>query len=233
MAGLTQERDVAQTAQSLGVLESVGMPSVHVPLAVLVSGAGSNLQALIDYPDPTYRIVLVVSDRGGVGALDRAHRAGIPVEVVDWSDFDSRDEFTTAVCDPAQTFGASGLILAGFMRILSPIAIERFPDAIINVHPALLPSFPGAHAVEQALEFGVTYTGVTVHFVDEQVDHGPIIAQRPVRVHVGDDADTLHSRIQDVEHELLPEVVAAFARGDIHVDGTRVKWQPHARLGGA
>jgi phosphoribosylglycinamide formyltransferase-1 len=199
------------------------MPSVPVSLAVLVSGEGSNLQALIDHSDRTYTIAVVISDRSGVGALSRARDAGIPFRVVDWADFVSRDEFTAAVCGVAQAYAVSGLVLAGFMRILSPSAMSRFPDAIINVHPALLPSFPGANAVDQALERGVTYTGVTVHFVDEQVDHGPIIAQRTVRVNSDDDSVTLHSRIQAVEHELFPQVVAAFARGDIHVESGRVR----------
>jgi len=207
------------------------MPSVPVSLAVLVSGGGSNLQALIDHPDRTYTIAVVISDRSGIGALSRARNAGIPTEVVGWANFVSRDDFTTAVCDAAQAHGVSGLVLAGFMRILSPSAMSRFPDAIINVHPALLPSFPGANAVDQALERGVAYTGVTVHFVDEQVDHGPIIAQRPVRVNSDDDSETLHSRIQEVEHDLFPEVVAAFARGDIHVESGRVRWKAPLHAG--
>jgi len=207
------------------------MPSVAVSLAVLVSGEGSNLQALIDHPDRAYSIAVVISDRSGVGALRRARNAGIPTEVVEWTDFVSRDEFTTALCDAAQAHGVAGLVLAGFMRILSPCAMSRFPDAIINVHPALLPSFPGANAVDQALERGVTYTGVTVHFVDEQVDHGPIIAQRPVRVNSDDDSETLHSRIQEVEHDLFPRVVAAFARGEIHVDSGRVRWKTSLHAG--
>jgi phosphoribosylglycinamide formyltransferase 1 len=207
-----------------GVLECTPMPSVPLSIAVLVSGTGSNLQALIDAPDPEYSIAVVISDRPSAGALDKAATAGIPAEVVDWDDHGSRETFTTAVCDRAQRYGVDALILAGFMRILAPTAIARFRDAIINVHPALLPSFPGAHAVEQALEFGVTYTGVTVHFVDEQVDHGPIIAQRPIRVYAGDDADTLHARIQEVEHVLLPDVVTAFARGDISIEGGQAHW---------
>lgn len=215
----------------MGVLEWCAMPSVPVSLAVLVSGEGSNLQALIDHKDATYRITVVISDRPGVGALERARRAGIPLEVVDWEDFGSRGDFTSAVCETAMTYSVSGLVLAGFMRILSPIAMKSFPDAIINVHPALLPSFPGAHAVEQALDFGVTYTGATVHFVDEHVDHGPIIAQRPVRVHPGDDADSLHARIQEVEHDLLPRVVGAFAQGDLRIVDGQVQWQEHAATG--
>lgn len=213
------------------VLEYALMSPAPLPLAVLVSGEGSNLQALIDHRDPTYKISVVISDRPGVGAFDKARRADIPIEVVDWKDFGSRDDFTAAVCDTAMTYSVRGLVLAGFMRILAPTAMESFPDAIINIHPALLPSFPGAHAVEQALEFGVTYTGVTVHFVDEQVDHGPIIAQRPVRVHPGDDADTLHTRIQEVEHELLPEVVAAFCRGDVRIVDGEATWRERTPAG--
>jgi phosphoribosylglycinamide formyltransferase-1 len=209
------------------------MPSVPVSLAVLVSGEGSNLQALIDHSDGTYKIAVVISDRNGIGALSRARDAGIPFRVVEWADFVSRDEFTAAVCGVAQTYAVSGLMLAGFMRVLSPSAMSRFPDAIINVHPALLPSFPGTNAVDQALERGVIYTGVTVHFVDEQVDHGPIIAQRTVRVNSDDDTVTLHSRIQAVEHELFPQVVAAFARGDFHVESGRVRWKAPLHSGSA
>jgi phosphoribosylglycinamide formyltransferase-1 len=110
------------------------------------------------------------------------------------------------------------------MRILAPIAMERFPNAIINVHPALLPAFPGAHAVEAAIGYGVTLTGVTVHFVDEQVDHGPIILQEAVAVRPDDDAESLHTRIQSVEHRVLPEVVTAFSRGELTVQGRYVRW---------
>ena len=207
------------------------MPSVPVSLAVLVSGEGSNLQALIDDPDPAYEIAVVISDRHRAGALDRADNAGIATCVIDWADFESRADFTSSVCDAAEAHDVSGLVLAGFMRILTQGAMERFPDAIINVHPALLPSFPGAHAVEHALAYGVTVTGVTVHFVDEQVDHGPIIMQRPVPVHSGDDASSLHERIQAVEHQLLPEVVGAFGRGDLSVEGRHVRWNSTANAG--
>jgi phosphoribosylglycinamide formyltransferase-1 len=110
------------------------------------------------------------------------------------------------------------------MRILAPNAVAHFPEAIINVHPALLPAFPGAHAVEAALEYGVTLTGVTVHFVDELVDHGSIILQEAVAVHPDDDRDSLHARIQAVEHRVLPDAVAAFARGSLTVRGRYVRW---------
>lgn len=199
-----------------------------LPIAVLISGSGSNLQALIDASSRNELecgIAVVISDRAGVHGLERAEAVGIPTEVVAWGDHTTRTGFTEAICDTADAYGAKGLVLAGFMKILSPAAIERFPHAIINVHPALLPAFPGAGAVELALEYGVTLTGVTVHFVDEQVDHGPIISQESVPVYSTDDADTLHSRIQNVEHRLLPQAVAAFGRGDLTVEGRHVDWR--------
>jgi phosphoribosylglycinamide formyltransferase-1 len=197
-----------------------------LPIAVLVSGSGSNLQALIDHERdarPGYRIAVVVSDRPRVRALDRARAADIPVEVVAWSDHSDRAAFTDAIVEAARRHDACALVLAGFMRILAPAAIGAFPDAIINVHPAILPAFPGADAVPQALEYGATLTGVTVHFVDEQVDHGPIIAQEAVAIRPDDDETSLHTRIRAVEHRLYPTVVGAFARGEFVVDGRRVR----------
>ena len=196
--------------------------------AVLISGSGSNLQAILDaksadlsFPaDP----VVVISDRPGVQGLTRARDAGIATEVVDWSAFDSRQAFTSAICDSVDRYDASLVVLAGFMRILSHEAVLRFPQAILNVHPALLPAFPGAHAVEEALAYGVKQTGVTVHYVDEHVDHGAIIAQQPIEVLPGDTASSLHERIQAVEHELYPRCVAAAAAGRLTVDGRAVIW---------
>ena len=200
------------------------MSSAPRPIAVLVSGAGSNLQALIDDGGDGYQIVVVISDRPDAGGLGRAQAAGIPTEIVPRPLFGSLYTFTDAVCEAARASGAEGLILAGFMRILGPSAMLAFPDAIINVHPAMLPAFPGAHAVEQTLAYGARYTGVTVHFVDEQVDHGPIIAQEPVVILPDDDAESLHARIQEVEHVLLPRIVSAFGRGELAVEGRRVRW---------
>jgi phosphoribosylglycinamide formyltransferase-1 len=203
------------------------MSQTPLSIAVLISGSGTNLQTLIDASsadDFGCALTVVISDNSRAPGIARAERAGIPVVVVDWAANGSREQSTSAVCDLADQFGVEAIVLAGFMRILSPAAIQRFPDAIINVHPSLLPSFPGAHAVEQALEHGVAVTGVTVHFVDEQVDHGPIIAQEAVRVLEGDDAESLHSRIQVVEHALLPEVISAFGRGEIGVNDGVVRW---------
>ena len=204
-----------------------------VRLAVLVSGSGSNLQALLDAiasdRDFGAAVVVVISDRPDAGGLDRARAAGIPAEVVTWADHPDRNEFSAAVCDAAARHGAESLVLAGFMRVLGPVAIERFPDRILNVHPALLPSFPGTNAVEEALEHGVKVTGVTVHFVDEEVDHGPIIAQRAVPVLPADTVEALHARIQAEEHRLYPTIVRAMAHGEIAVAGRTVLIRPTAR----
>lgn len=121
-----------------------------------------------------------------------------------------------------ESVGAKGVVLAGFMRILAPSFIDRFPDRILNIHPSLLPAFPGAHAVSAALERGVAVTGVTVHFVDDQVDHGPIVAQRAVNVEPEDTVESLHERIQEVEHVLYPEVVRELIGGHLTIEGGRV-----------
>jgi phosphoribosylglycinamide formyltransferase-1 len=189
-------------------------------LAVLVSGSGTNLQALIDCG--RLDIGVVISDRPGVKALERASDARIATAIVSFSG--DREAFTQAVCDQAQAHGAEALILAGFMRILGLEALRRFPNRILNVHPSLLPAFPGAGAVAQALAHGVTMSGVTIHFVDEEVDHGPIIIQRPVPVLPDDTEETLHARIQWEEHDLYPQAVLAFVQGRLSIEGRRVIW---------
>lgn len=192
------------------------------PLAVLVSGGGTNLQAILDAaarPGYAARVAVVISDRKGIQALQRAGAAGVPTEVVEWAAASDRAAFTADVCDTAERYGARALVLAGFMRILSPVAIERFPHRILNTHPALLPAFPGAHAVPQALAYGVKLSGVTIHFVDEEVDHGPIVHQEAVPVEPGDDEASLQARIQAVEHRIYPDVIDAFARGELEVEG--------------
>jgi phosphoribosylglycinamide formyltransferase 1 len=197
-----------------------------INLAVLVSGSGTNLQALVDAiaadADFGASISVVIADRPGVGALDRARDAEIATEVVPYTS--GREAFTAAICDTADRHGAEALILAGFMRVLGPEAIRRFPQRIINIHPSLLPAFPGAHAITKALAHGVAISGVTIHFVDEEVDHGPIIAQRAVPVLPDDTEESLHARIQWEEHELYPQVVKAFALGRLTVQGRQVTW---------
>jgi phosphoribosylglycinamide formyltransferase-1 len=144
--------------------------------------------------------------------------------LVDWGEHPDRESFTKEVCDVVEEAGAEAMVLAGFMRILAPEAVRRFPLRILNIHPALLPAFPGIQAVERALDYGVKVTGVTVHFVDEEVDHGPIIAQVPVEVYPDDDPASLHARLREVEHRIYPEVVDAFARGRLEVEGRTVRW---------
>lgn len=202
--------------------------TTRYPIAVLVSGSGTNLQALIDASiadDYSCEIVAVISDRGGVHALERAAIAQIPSVVVSWSDYCDRETFTEAVCDIAERHGAAALVLAGFMRILSPEAIRRFPLRIINTHPALLPAFPGAHGISEALSHGVKLSGVTIHFVDEEVDHGPIIYQESVLVEAEDDDEQLRAKIQAIEHREFPRVIDAFGRGLLSVEGRLVNWE--------
>ena len=197
---------------------------VIINIAVLASGSGTNLQALIDAPDLGGDIGLVISDRPEATALERARGAGIRTTVLPWGDFGSRSEFSGAVRDEIVRADVQMVVLAGFMRVLGGELVGAFRNQILNIHPSLLPAFPGANAVDQALEHGVQVTGVTVHFVDEEVDHGPIIAQRAVPVLPDDDRDRLHARIQVEEHDLYPKVVAALARGQITVVGRKVRW---------
>lgn len=205
-----------------------GATHPRLPIAVLASGSGTNLQALIEaVSEPEYgaHIAIVISDRPDILALQRATAAGIESVVVPWTEFDSRADFTVAVCDAAAAAGADALVLAGFMRILGKEAMVRFPNRILNTHPALLPSFPGAHAIADALEYGAKVTGVTVHFVDEEVDHGPIIYQEAITISSRDDASTLGEKIQAIEHRVYPEVVDSFCRGELAVDGRNVTWR--------
>lgn len=203
---------------------SVAPSGAKIDIAVLASGSGTNLQALIDDPEIRPHIRIVVSDRSRAPALERARRAGIETAVTLWSDHPDRNNFSEALADLVEQAGAKGVVLAGFMRILSPGFVERFPGRILNVHPSLLPAFPGAAAVEAALLHGVMVTGVTVHFVEEEVDSGPIIAQRPVEVLPDDTVDSLHARIQAEEHLLYPEVVRALVNGALTLEGRRVVW---------
>ena len=168
--------------------------------------------------------MLVASDNPQARALERARHAGIPTSVIPWSAHRDRTSFSTALADVIEESGAKGVVLAGFMRILGPSFVERFTDRVLNIHPSLLPAFPGAHAVEDAVRHGVTVTGLTIHFVDEEVDHGPIVAQVPIRVEADDTPESLHERIQAEEHDLYPRVVEAFVQGRLTVEGRRVVW---------
>lgn len=192
-------------------------------IVVLISGSGSNLQALIDSDDLGGDLVLVVSDRPAVAGLDRAGRAGIETATVAPDPEDSRAAWEMALVDTVAQANPDLVVLAGFMKILSGSFVNRWPT--VNVHPSLLPAFPGAHAPEEAIAWGVKVSGVTVHFVDEQVDNGPIILQESVVVESGDTADTLHARIQTVEHRLLPQAIALICAGRTQRDGRHVRTQ--------
>ena len=189
-------------------------------VAVLASGAGSNLQALIDSEEG--KISLLVCNVPGAGCLERARKAGIPSVVLDHQDYASREAYDRALIDVLQQHRVEVVALAGFMRLVTPAFLKAFPHSVINVHPALLPAFPGMHAVQQALDYGVKVSGCTVHFVDEGTDTGPIIAQATVPVHDSDDAATLQARIQEEEHLLFPQVVWGVAHGRVSLHGRKV-----------
>lgn len=191
-------------------------------IVVLASGAGSNLAALLD-ADLGGRVVLVGADRPGTGALRRAEAAGVETAVVPF-DARNRGEWDAALVERVAALDPHLVVLAGFLRILSAAFVRRF--ATLNVHPSLLPAFPGAHAVAEALEWGVKVTGCTVHLVDELVDHGPVIAQEPVAVEPGDTPEMLHARIKAVEHRLLPACVALYCADRLAVDGRTVRVLP-------
>ncbi|EIE97511.1 phosphoribosylglycinamide formyltransferase [Saccharomonospora glauca] len=194
---------------------------------VLASGSGTLLQAVLDaaaeesYPA---KVVAVGTDREGVQALDRAERAGVPSFTVKVSDYPDRAAWDEALTDAVAAYRPDLVVSAGFLKILGPRFLARFPNRVINTHPALLPAFPGIRAVADALELGVKVTGSTVHFVDAGVDTGPIIAQEAVVVEPRDDEATLHERIKTVERRLLVEVIAKLGRAGCTVDGRKVRF---------
>lgn len=191
-------------------------------LAVFVSGGGTNLQAIIDARIPTVDIVLVFSNNPAAYALERASKAGIPCEVLDHKKYSSREEYDARVLSIIDPYGVNLIALAGFMRILTPGFVKAYKNRIVNIHPALLPSFPGVNAARQALEAGVKHTGVTVHFVDEGVDTGPIIMQAVVPVLDSDTEESLLERLHGEEHRIYPEAIKLVASGKFRIEGKRV-----------
>jgi phosphoribosylglycinamide formyltransferase 1 len=179
-------------------------------IGVLVSGIGTNLQALID---EGLEISAVASNKSSVRALERAEAAGIPAAVFELDEYAGRDERDRAMADWLAETGVELVVCAGYMHLLTPAFLDRF--AVINVHPSLLPAFPGMDAVGQALAAGVRETGVTVHFLDEGVDSGPVILQETVRIEAGDTEETLYERIRAVEHRLLPKAVRLYLAGTL------------------
>lgn len=192
-------------------------------VGVLVSGSGTLLQSILDEQD-VYSVVAVLSDRAGVEALARAERAGVPTVVVDWADYgkDCRTEFSATCARALRSHDVELACNAGFMRILTAEYFDELGVPAMNSHPALLPSFPGAHGVRDALAHGVKVTGTTIHFATPDVDAGPIILQEAVTVRGDDSEDSLHERIKAVERRLYPEAIRLFARGRLKVEGRRV-----------
>jgi phosphoribosylglycinamide formyltransferase 1 len=200
-------------------------------IVVLISGSGSNMEALADacrdgrVPGA---IVAVVADRECTG-LKLAEQRELNHALVRPKDYESREAWNEVLRDEVASRKPDLVVSAGFMRILGPVFVESFEGRLINLHPSLLPSFPGAHAVRDALEFGVKVTGSTVHFVDNDVDHGPIIMQKPTPVRDDDTEDTLHERIKALEHRLLPEVCSLFLEGRVELADGRVRINPRGR----
>jgi phosphoribosylglycinamide formyltransferase-1 len=195
-------------------------------IAVLISGSGSNLQAIIDASEKgeiPCTVGLVISNKADAYGLVRAKKHGIPTEVVDHRAFPGREEFDAKLVEILRGSGAELVCLAGFMRVLTPVFVRAFPNRILNIHPALLPSFPGTHGPRQALSYGVRFSGCTVHFLDEGVDTGPVIVQAIVPVYDDDTEETLAARILVQEHRIYPMAIRLFFAGKLHLEGRRVK----------
>ena len=195
-------------------------------LAILASGSGTNLQAIIDAIEDgrvPAEIRVVVCNRANAKALERAERHQLATELVDHKAFPSREAFDEHVVGILRDRGVELVCLAGFDRLLSPVFIRAFPERILNIHPALLPSFPGLHAQRQALDYGVRIAGCTVHIVDEKTDHGPIIIQAAVPVYSDDTVESVAERILAEEHRIYPEAVCLFAEGRIRIEGRRAR----------
>ncbi len=200
-------------------------------LGALASGGGTNLQAIIDRcrdGSLDAELAVVISNNPDAGALDRARQAGIEVLCIDHRRFADRESFDGAVVAALQAAGVELVVLAGFMRIISPIFIDAFPGRIMNIHPALLPAFPGLHVQRKALEYGARFAGCTVHFVDGGVDTGPIIIQAVIPVLDGDTEATLSARILEQEHRIYPRAIQLFAEGRLRIEGRRVLIEPPA-----
>src|SRR2546426_5132141 len=205
------------------------MPEAKLRVCVLASGLGSNLQAIIDAIEAgklAARIAVVISNKKDAQALERARRHGVADVFLDPAPYkdrpDSREAYDRAVLDVLRKHNVELVALAGYMKIVTQVLIDAYPNRIMNIHPALLPSFPGLRAQKQALDHGVKVSGCTVHFVDEGIDTGPIFMQRAVPVFDSDTEHVLAERILKVEHELYPEALSLFSKGNIRIEGRKV-----------
>jgi len=198
---------------------------MSVPVGVLLSGSGTNLQALVDAtaaPDHSARIALVISNRRNAQGLERARAAGIPALCISHRDFEDAAAFEAALCRSLEEHNVQWVALAGFMRLLGPTFLQRWSGRVLNIHPSLLPAFPGLDAQSQAHAHQVRIAGATVHLVDEGTDTGPIVAQGAVPALPGDDREALQQRILRMEHRLYPMVLTWAVEGRLHVDGRTV-----------
>jgi len=204
---------------------------VSLPIGVLVSGRGSNLQAILDAcarPGYPAQVAVVISDRERALALERARTAGVEALWINPKDFADRESFDAELVRELTARGVGLMCHAGFMRILSPVYVRAFAGRALNIHPSLLPAFPGLHAQRQALDHGAKVAGATVHFVDEGMDSGPIVLQAAVPVEPNDTEETLSARILVQEHRLYPEAIRLFAEGRLRIEGRRVIVTPEA-----
>lgn len=199
--------------------------SEKLRLGVLVSGSGTNLQAIIDAGDAgtlDAEVVVVISDRADAYGLERARDRGIAAVHVDRGDFETPAEFNAAIRDELLAHQVDLVVMAGYMRLLGTAVLDAFPMRVVNIHPALLPSFAGAHGISDAFDHGVKVTGVTVHFANEVFDEGPIIAQEPVEIAEDDTLETLEAKIHAIEHRIYPRALQLIAQNRVHADGRRI-----------
>ena len=192
-------------------------------IGVLLSGGGTNLQAIIDQVAEglPVEIVKVISSRPDAYGIERAKAAGIPVRALNRAVYEDREAADALIVEELKAAGAEYVVMAGYMRMVTPVMLDAFPDRVVNLHPALLPSFKGAHGISDAFDSGVKVTGVTVHLANEEYDKGPIIAQEPVRIEEDDTLESLEAKIHAVEHELYPRVLRIIAEGRMTVGDDR------------
>lgn len=229
MARIKPSSGVGQQSPPVYIFKGVFMP---LPIAVLVSGSGSNLQSIIDRIEAgvlDVEIKLVISNKTDAYGLERARKHDIPTRVLLHTDYDSREAFDTDMVHAIRESGVDKggvVVMAGFMRIVTHVFLGAFENRVINIHPALLPSFPGVHGQGDAAEYGVKISGCTVHFVDEQMDHGPVIIQAAVPCLPGEGGDALGSRILKMEHRVFPQALQWLAEGRLEIDERFVRLKP-------
>ncbi|MBP8984431.1 MAG: phosphoribosylglycinamide formyltransferase [Syntrophobacterales bacterium] len=203
-----------------------------VNVGILVSGSGSNLQSIIDHIEQgclDAKIKVVISNNPDAYALERARKHNLPSVVVRHQDYPNREAFDRKMVEILRTYSVELVVMAGFMRVLTDLFLQAFPMRVMNIHPALLPSFPGLHGQQKAFDYGVKFSGCTVHFADSGVDTGPIIIQAVVPVHDDDTADSLAERILKEEHRIYPQAIQLFSEGKLTVSGRKVRVKNHTK----